>query len=158
MISIKSDREIELMRQAGKYLCDTFKYIEKYVETGVTTKKLDTLIHDYIVSIGCVPSCLGYEGYPATSCISINGFVLSIKDLYLTLNASALSSPLLTRLLPHPSQIPSIFGFKASTFRLYDFPQLHVSLPKILLTASSSLKSKYITSYSLSSKPSKAIA
>jgi methionyl aminopeptidase len=63
MISIKSDREIELMRQAGKYLVDTFKYIEKYIETGVTTKKLDTLIHEYIISIGCVPSCLGYEGY-----------------------------------------------------------------------------------------------
>ena len=55
MISIKSDREIELMRIAGKYLSDTFKYIEKYIETGVTTKRLDTLIHDYIISIGCVP-------------------------------------------------------------------------------------------------------
>ncbi len=76
MISIKSDREIELMREAGKYLVDTFKYIEKYIETGVTTKKLDTLIHEYIISIGCVPSCLGYEGYPATSCISINDEVV----------------------------------------------------------------------------------
>ena len=76
MISIKSDREIELMRIAGKYLSDTFKYIEKYIETGVTTKRLDTLIHDYILSIGCVPSCLGYEGYPATACISINDEVV----------------------------------------------------------------------------------
>ena len=76
MISIKSDREIELMRIAGKYLSDTFKYIEKYIETGVTTKRLDTLIHDYIISIDCVPSCLGYEGYPATACISINDEVV----------------------------------------------------------------------------------
>ena len=76
MISIKSDREIELMRIAGKYLSDTFKYIEKYIKTGVTTKRLDTLIHDYILSIGCVPSCLGYEGYPATACISINDEVV----------------------------------------------------------------------------------
>ena len=76
MISIKSDREIELMRKAGKYLSDTFKYIEKYIKTGVTTKKIDELIHDYIISIGCVPSCLGYEGYPATSCISINDEVV----------------------------------------------------------------------------------
>ena len=76
MISIKSDREIELMRIAGKYLSDTFKYIEKYIKTGVTTKKLDTLIHDYIISIDCVPSCLGYEGYPATACISINDEVV----------------------------------------------------------------------------------
>ena len=76
MISIKSDREIELMRLAGRYLSDTFKYIEKYIKTGVTTKKIDTLIHDYIISIGCVPSCLGYEGYPATACISINDEVV----------------------------------------------------------------------------------
>ncbi len=76
MISIKSAREIELMRQAGKYLNDTFKYIEKYVKTGVTTEKLDKLIHDYIISIGCIPSCLGYEGYPKTSCISINDEVV----------------------------------------------------------------------------------
>jgi len=76
MISIKSDREIELMRIAGKYLSDTFKYIEKYIKTGVTTKRLDTLIHDYIISIDCVPSCLGYEGYPATACISINDEVV----------------------------------------------------------------------------------
>ena len=76
MISIKSDREIELMRIAGKYLSDTFKYIEKYIKMGVTTKKLDTLIHDYIISIDCVPSCLGYEGYPATACISINDEVV----------------------------------------------------------------------------------
>ncbi len=76
MISIKSDREIDLMRQAGKYLQDTFKYIEPFVVAGVTTKKIDTLIHDYVLSIGCVPSCLGYEGFPATACISINDEVV----------------------------------------------------------------------------------
>ena len=76
MISIKSDREIELMRVAGKYLSGTFKYIEKYVKPGITTKKIDELIHDYIISIGCVPACLGYEGYPASSCISINDEVV----------------------------------------------------------------------------------
>lgn len=76
MISIKSDREIELMKEAGRRLKSTFSYIEDYVKTGVTTKHLDTLIHDYIISIGCVPSCLGYEGYPASSCISVNDTVV----------------------------------------------------------------------------------
>ena len=76
MISIKSDREIKLMREAGKRLNDTFKYIEEYVKTGVTTEKLDKLIHDYIIGIGCIPSCLGYEGYPCSSCISINDEVV----------------------------------------------------------------------------------
>lgn len=76
MISIKSDREIKLMREAGKKLNDTFKYIEEYVKTDVTTEKLDKLIHDYIIGIRCIPSCLGYEGYPCSSCISINDEVV----------------------------------------------------------------------------------
>lgn len=76
MISIKSDREIELMRESGKRLHDTFSYIEKHIKTGVTTEYLDKLIHDFIIKIDCVPSCLGFEGYPKTSCISINDEVV----------------------------------------------------------------------------------
>ena len=76
MISIKSEREIELMRDAGKYLQKTFREIEKYIGVGVTTKKLDTVAHDFIVKNGCVPSCLGYEGYPATLCVSVNDEVV----------------------------------------------------------------------------------
>lgn len=76
MISIKSDREIELMREAGKYNMRTFKEVEKYLKAGVTTKKLDKVIHDFIVKNGCVPSTLGYEGYPASVCISINDEVV----------------------------------------------------------------------------------
>ena len=76
MISIKSDREIELMREAGKYNMLTFKEVEKYLKPGVTTKKLDTIIHDFIIKNGCVPATLGYEGYPASVCISINDEVV----------------------------------------------------------------------------------
>lgn len=76
MISIKSEREIELMRQAGKYNQLTFKEVEKYLKPGVSTKKLDTIIHDFIIKNGCVPSTLGYEGYPASVCISINDEVV----------------------------------------------------------------------------------
>lgn len=76
MISIKSKREIELMKEAGKKLKNTFDYIEKYIKTDVTTEHLDKLIHDYIISIDCIPSCLGYEGYPASSCISVNDTVV----------------------------------------------------------------------------------
>ena len=76
MISIKSDREIELMREAGKYNIMTFKEVEKYLKPGVTTKKLDKVIHDFIVKNGCVPSSLGYEGYPASVCISVNDEVV----------------------------------------------------------------------------------
>ena len=76
MISIKSDREIELMREAGKYNIMTFKEVEKYLKPGVTTKKLDKVIHDFIVKNSCVPSTLGYEGYPASVCISVNDEVV----------------------------------------------------------------------------------
>ncbi len=76
MISIKSEREIELMREAGKKNIMTFKEIEKYLKPGITTKKLDTIVHDFVVKNGCVPSTLGYEGYPASVCISVNDEVV----------------------------------------------------------------------------------
>lgn len=76
MISIKSEREIELMREAGKYNIMTFKEVEKYLRPGVTTKQLDKIIHDFIIKNGCVPSTLGYEGYPASVCISVNDEVV----------------------------------------------------------------------------------
>ena len=76
MISIKSDREINLMREAGKYNQLTFKEIEKYLKPGITTKKIDEIVHDFIIKNGCVPSTLGYEGYPASVCISINDEVV----------------------------------------------------------------------------------
>lgn len=76
MISIKSEREIALMREAGKYLQLAFKEVEKYLKPGVTTKYLDKIMHDFTIKIGCVPSCLGFEGYPASVCISINDEVV----------------------------------------------------------------------------------
>lgn len=76
MISIKSDREIELMRKAGYYLQEAFKEVEKYLKPGVTTNYLDKVLHDFTVKSGCVSSCLGFEGYPKSVCISINDEVV----------------------------------------------------------------------------------
>lgn len=76
MISIKSEREIDLMREAGKYHMLTMKEVEKYLKPGVSTKKLDQIVHDFIIKNGCVPSTLGYEGYPASVCISVNDEVV----------------------------------------------------------------------------------
>lgn len=72
MIKIKSDREIELLKTAGHIVYLTHQYLKPYVKDGVTTKKLDELAEKFILSKGATPSCKGYEGYPATLCISIN--------------------------------------------------------------------------------------
>ena len=71
-ISIKSDREIELMTIAGNIVYETHKYLKEYLKPGITTKELDTLAEDFIISKGAIPSCKGFEGYPATLCTSIN--------------------------------------------------------------------------------------
>ena len=72
MISIKSEREIELMRIAGSIVGDTHKYLKSYLKPGITTKEIDDLARDYIISRGATPSCYHYDGYPANICISIN--------------------------------------------------------------------------------------
>ncbi len=72
MIKIKSPREIELLKKAGHIVYLTHQYLKPYVKDGITTKKLDELAEEFILSKGATPSCKGYEGYPATLCISIN--------------------------------------------------------------------------------------
>lgn len=76
MISIKTDREIELMRVAGEIVGKTHKYLIPYIKPGITTKKLNDLADDYIVSLGATPSCKNYEGYPGSICISVNDEVV----------------------------------------------------------------------------------
>lgn len=76
MINIKSEREIELMKEAGRYNQLAFKEVEKYLKPGVTTGKLDKVIYNFIIKNNCIPSTLGYQGYPASVCISINDEVV----------------------------------------------------------------------------------
>ena len=76
MITIKTPREIELMRIAGEIVGDTHKYLIPYLKPGITTKKIDSLARDYILKRGATPSCYHYEGYPANICISINDEVV----------------------------------------------------------------------------------
>lgn len=72
MISIKSEREISLMRKAGNIVYRTHKYLEPYIKPGITTKELDKLAYDFIISQDATPSFLNYEGFPASICTSIN--------------------------------------------------------------------------------------
>ena len=76
MVTIKSEREIELMREAGKILAKVHEELGKTVKPGISTKEIDRICEEMIRSYGCIPSFLGYEGYPASVCISINDEVV----------------------------------------------------------------------------------
>ena len=72
MIAIRTKEEIDILREAGKIVGDLHHYLEPFIKPGVTTKELDKLAYDFIISHGATPSCLGFEGFPATLCTSIN--------------------------------------------------------------------------------------
>lgn len=76
MITIKNEKEIELMREAGYMVSKTHKYLKDFVKPGITTRELDRLAEEYIRKMGGVPTCKGYEGYPATLCTSVNDEVV----------------------------------------------------------------------------------
>lgn len=72
MIEIKSKREIELLKKAGEITGETHLYLKKFIKPGITTKELDKLAYDFIISKGATPSFLNYDGFPASICVSIN--------------------------------------------------------------------------------------
>ncbi len=72
MISIKSSREIELMRKTCKLASSTLEFIEPYVKPGVSTEELNKLCHEYILDHGAYPSPLNYHGFPKSICTSPN--------------------------------------------------------------------------------------
>ena len=76
MISIKSDREIELMKEAGRLVSETHKYLKQFIKEGITTIELDKLAEDFIRKNGGIPTEKGYEGYPASICASVNDEVV----------------------------------------------------------------------------------
>ena len=76
MITIKSDNEIELMRKAGYLVSLTHQYLKPYIKPGITTKELDKLAEEFIISHGGVPTCKGYQGFPGSLCVSVNDEVV----------------------------------------------------------------------------------
>ena len=83
MITIKSQREIELMRKAGYLVSLTHKYLKPFIKEGITTKELDRLAEEFIIKNGGIPTCKGYEGYPCALCTSVNDTVVhGIPDNY----------------------------------------------------------------------------
>jgi len=76
MIILKSREEIEKIRESGRLASRTLDFAARHLQPGVTTAHLDHLIHDFILDHGATPATLGYRGYPASSCISINEVVV----------------------------------------------------------------------------------
>lgn len=76
MISIKSEREIKLMREAGYLNFLTHEEIKKHIKPGVMTKELDKIAYNFITKHKAKPSFLNYEGFPASICVSINDEVV----------------------------------------------------------------------------------
>jgi methionyl aminopeptidase len=76
MIELKSIKEKELMRESGRLAAQVLKYLEDKVHAGVSTKELDTLAYKFITKNGAKPSFLGYKGYPASLCVSVNNEIV----------------------------------------------------------------------------------
>lgn len=90
MIIIKSEKEIELMRIAGKIVAETLLLVEEKVKPGITTAELDRIAEEFITKHGAKPSFKGLYGFPASLCISVNeqvvhgipgGYVLKDGDI-----------------------------------------------------------------------------
>ena len=75
-VTIKSEREIELMREAGKILAKTHEELEKELKEGMSTWEINRLGDEIIRSYGCIPSFKNYNGYPASICVSVNDEVV----------------------------------------------------------------------------------
>ena len=76
MIVLKTRREIELMREAGRISARALQLAGEAVQPGITTAEIDKIAYDFIISQGAKPSFLNYNGFPATACISINNEVI----------------------------------------------------------------------------------
>jgi len=72
MIILKTDEEIELLREANLVVARTLGEVAKWVAPGITTRRLNQIADEYIRSEGCVPGFLGLYGFPGSVCISVN--------------------------------------------------------------------------------------
>jgi methionyl aminopeptidase len=72
MISIKSSREIEIMKESCQLAAKTLNFIEDKLEIGMTTEDVNELCHNFIVENGAYPSPLNYNGFPKSVCTSLN--------------------------------------------------------------------------------------
>lgn len=76
MIRLKNSAQIALMKESGRITGEALALAEEMIREGVSTKEIDTKIREYIEKCGAKPSFLGYGGFPASACISINDEII----------------------------------------------------------------------------------
>ena len=76
MVVLKTAREIEIMKKAGRVASKALKLAGEAVEPGISTLEIDSIVRKYIKSEGAIPSFLNYGGFPASACISVNNVVI----------------------------------------------------------------------------------
>lgn len=72
MIILKTKREIEIMRKAGRLVAMSHELVRKHIKPGITTKELDQIVEDFLKSQNAIPTFKGYNGFPYTICASVN--------------------------------------------------------------------------------------
>ena len=76
MIHVKSEKEIDLIREPCKIVHETLEFVGSRIKAGMSTREVDELVERYIRASGANPSCLGYGGFPASACVSVNEMVV----------------------------------------------------------------------------------
>ena len=76
MVHVKSEEEIDLMRAPCAVVRDCLSFVGERIRPGMTTGEVDKLVYDFIKASGAEPSCLGYGGFPASACVSVNEVVV----------------------------------------------------------------------------------
>ncbi len=76
MIAVKTEEEIALLRESCRIVHDCLAFVEERIRAGMTTREVDEMVYKFIKASGAEPSCLGYCGYPASACVSVNEVVV----------------------------------------------------------------------------------
>src|SRR5687768_10893881 len=75
-VSLKTEAQLELMREAGRIVAETLALVEQAAQPGVSTLELDRLAEAHVRDRGAIPSFKGYRGFPATLCTSLNSEIV----------------------------------------------------------------------------------
>ena len=76
MIEIKSEREIQLIKEASHIVALCLETLKTHIKPGITTMELNNICKNIILENGCIPACEGYEGFPCAVCASVNEVVI----------------------------------------------------------------------------------